>query len=265
MRCLTPIKLFGDTVNVGSRLETSSERNRIQMSKECAELVRQSGKANWVKPRGQIECKGKGELETFWLLPKSAARSSVTNSTTSHISSTDDGKTAGKIETNGESAPDSSQRQSEAKLDRLIFWVSESLLQALRQIVARRNASSKPARQGPARESVRELELEMNLQKMSLEEVKEVITLPKFDAEAYSRQVDPKTINLGSSIETQLREYVSVIASLYHANPCKCLFRNMRRMPLCPHMSYVQHTAMRPPSPAVHSFHHASHGKFRWN
>jgi hypothetical protein len=216
---------------VGSRLETTGERNRIQISKETADLVRKSGKENWVKPRGQIECKGKGELETFWLLPKSAIRSSVTQSSNSHASSSNDAKMADRSASLGDGAPYSLPHEPEAKLDRLIFWVSESLLDALRNIVARRNASSKPARRGPARESVRELEHELSLQKIVLEEVREVITLPKFDSEAYSNQVDPKTINLGAKIETQLREYVSVIASLYQANPCTCLHPSSSGMP----------------------------------
>ncbi|CAB9523362.1 Receptor-type guanylate cyclase gcy [Seminavis robusta] len=219
-------QLFGDTVNTGSRLETTGARNRIQISKETAELVRQSGKATWVKPRTDlVTCKGKGALETFWLLPKSAARSSVVTGSTnsnSHVSSsvvTGDGGTE-RRGSFGESMPFSRQEQTEAKLDRLIFWVSESLLQSLRHIVARRNASAKkPAHRGAARESVKELEQEMGMNKVMLDEVREVITMPRFDPEAYANQVDPKTINLGQKVETQLREYVQVVASLYQSNP----------------------------------------------
>ena len=185
-----------------------------------------SGKSSWVKPRHDVvTAKGKGELQTFWLLPKSATRSSVTNSTDSHVSSTavsvDDNTNQESSKAFGTGMPISRQEQSEAKLDRLIFWVSESLLQSLRHIVARRNATSskKPSRRGPARESVRELEQELSKQKVVLEEVREIITLPKFDAEAYQNQVDPKTIKLDPNVETQLREYVTVIASLYQSNP----------------------------------------------
>jgi hypothetical protein len=70
-------------------------------------------------------------------------------------------------------------------------------------------------------DSVRDLEHEMNKKRIALGEVREVITLPKFDAEAYKNQVDPKTISLGPKVEKQLREYVTVIASLYRDNPCK--------------------------------------------
>lgn len=98
----------------------------------------------------------------------------------------------------------------------MIFWVSESLLQSFRQIVALRNAKAKKSaaiHRGPPRESVRELEERLSRDKIVLREVKEVITMPKFDEEAYANQ-DPKTITLDPNVETQLREYVAIIASL---------------------------------------------------
>ena len=122
----------------------------------------------------------------------------------------------------GPETPVSRKAQSEAKLDRLIFWVSESLLQSLRQVVALRDAKSlktSTGRHRPARESVRELEQRMGRDKIILGEVKEVISMPKYDHEAYKMQVDPKTIKLDPNVETQLREFVSVIASLYLSNP----------------------------------------------
>ena len=227
-------QLFGDTVNTGSRLETTGEKNRIHISKETAELVIASGKGNWVKPRGEtVQAKGKGELETFWLLPKSACKASSTGSSKSH--SAGNSVTGSTSETSvdaetGEakhrrdnidvaSGPLSRKVQAQAKLDRLIFWVSESLLQSLRHIVARRQASTQPIRRGPAMESVRDLEEEMTKNKMVLNEVKEVIVLPKFDAEAYKTQADPKTIKLDPTVEQQVRDYVTVIASLYRDNP----------------------------------------------
>ena len=122
----------------------------------------------------------------------------------------------------GPETPVSRKAQSEAKLDRLIFWVSESLLQSLQQVVALRDAKSFKASAGrrrPARESVRELEQRMGRDKIILGEVKEIISMPKYDDEAYKIQVDPKTIKLDPKVETQLREFVSVIASLYLSNP----------------------------------------------
>ena len=60
--------LFGDTVNTASRMESSSERNRIHMSGAAAERMR--SQAPWAKmeSRGVQDIKGKGEMHTYWLL-----------------------------------------------------------------------------------------------------------------------------------------------------------------------------------------------------
>ena len=50
-----------------------------------------------------------------------------------------------------------------------------------------------------------------------IDEVKEIIHLPKFDARAAKNQQDPKTIELDKQVVEQLHNYVTVIASLYRA------------------------------------------------
>ncbi|XP_068624061.1 soluble guanylate cyclase 89Db-like [Battus philenor] len=57
--------LVGDTVNTASRMQTSSEPGRIQISaKTAAELP--AGRFR-LRQRGLIKVKGKGMMETFWL------------------------------------------------------------------------------------------------------------------------------------------------------------------------------------------------------
>ena len=57
-------QLFGDTVNTAARMESTSSRNRIQISKHTAEMLTASGKGYWVKKRDEVVmAKGKGELE----------------------------------------------------------------------------------------------------------------------------------------------------------------------------------------------------------
>lgn len=48
------LQLFGDTVNTATCIETTGERDKIHMSKETAEMIQKSGKASWVKPRGEV-------------------------------------------------------------------------------------------------------------------------------------------------------------------------------------------------------------------
>jgi adenylate cyclase len=61
--------VWGDTVNVASRLETSSEPGRIQVSRAVAERL---GKAFALQRRGTIDLKGKGQTETYFLLARSS-------------------------------------------------------------------------------------------------------------------------------------------------------------------------------------------------
>ena len=44
-------QLFGDTMNTASRMESTSAKNRIQLSQETAELIIKAGKEPWVEER----------------------------------------------------------------------------------------------------------------------------------------------------------------------------------------------------------------------
>ena len=62
--------LWGDTVNVASRLETNSHSGRIHVSKRFRnQLVNEFEFEN----RGKIELKGKGEMETYFLIGRDSS------------------------------------------------------------------------------------------------------------------------------------------------------------------------------------------------
>ncbi|XP_041976899.1 receptor-type guanylate cyclase Gyc76C-like [Aricia agestis] len=59
--------LFGDTVNTASRMESNGEPLRIHISPSCKQALDKIG-GYIVEPRGTIPIKGKGVLQTYWLV-----------------------------------------------------------------------------------------------------------------------------------------------------------------------------------------------------
>ena len=62
--------LFGDTVNVSSRMESTSLANMVQVSENARRrLDAAMDVAFALQPRGETEVKGKGKMQTYWLRP----------------------------------------------------------------------------------------------------------------------------------------------------------------------------------------------------
>ncbi len=56
--------LWGDAVNVASRMASSGEPGRIQVTTSTYERLRDTYR---LKPRGTIQVKGRGHMDTYWL------------------------------------------------------------------------------------------------------------------------------------------------------------------------------------------------------
>ena len=74
MACVVGLKnpkytLLGDTVNTASRMESTSEPGRIQCSGVTADLIRAQDPTVPLEQRGSVFIKGKGPMDTFWILP----------------------------------------------------------------------------------------------------------------------------------------------------------------------------------------------------
>jgi hypothetical protein len=178
---------------LAARMESTGVRNKIQVSQETAELLTNHGHGKWLIPRSDaVMVKGKGEHHTYFL-------NIVTGSKSSSIT-----------EESGEIIPmDRGNVAVDSKSDRLVGWNVEVLSGLLRRIVARREALSKKPTHG-------KIEFASGpSDKMVLDEVKEIITLPAFNEEAIKKQVDPDSIVLDKEVVSQLTNLITRIASMY--------------------------------------------------
>eukprot|EP00522_Entomoneis_paludosa_P015215 CAMPEP_0172460140 /NCGR_PEP_ID=MMETSP1065-20121228/35696_1 /TAXON_ID=265537 /ORGANISM="Amphiprora paludosa, Strain CCMP125" /LENGTH=1281 /DNA_ID=CAMNT_0013215079 /DNA_START=46 /DNA_END=3891 /DNA_ORIENTATION=- len=211
-------QLFGDTVNTASRMESTGVVNKIHVSPSTAELLKKAGKSHWLSRREDaIEAKGKGLIQTFWVEPHTR----VGGSNASTASSFSD-----ELEDDFE--------QLDEKTMRLVDWNVEIMAKLIRQIVARREAWDSLTRRGIlsrrhsvlpphgaslSKDSVGSMG---SSQGTVLEEVQEVVELPEFDPRLAQNRIDPSTIQLDEMVMTQLKEFVSIIAVMYRANPFHC-------------------------------------------
>jgi hypothetical protein len=122
-------QLFGDSVNIASRMESTGRAGQVQLSQDTAKELAKSGYEDWCWPRKDVVyAKGKGELQTYWLdlfdkfdpLPSNALNGS--SNIIKEKTETDEDTTE-CIALNDEN-------------ERLINWVVERLSQLLKKIVS---------------------------------------------------------------------------------------------------------------------------------
>ena len=255
-------QLFGDTMNTASRMESTSEKNSIQVSSATAEFIKQAGKEHWLTEReGPVVAKGKGTMQTYWLKPrrkdstgpaviKKPRRDTTSTFSTSpvQIVDTDGPQTApivsrspspdmmmlmmeeGIIEMDDavESAPSIAAAEM-GKRARLIDWNVEILLRRLSKVVAMRedgcaNLIDSTRSLGPWTSVALGQDDDgdggnNNMMLSSvLDEVSEVIALPKFEPRSVRRR-SLRGAPIGPAVKSQLRAYVSMIASCYRDVP----------------------------------------------
>jgi class 3 adenylate cyclase len=79
-------QLFGDTVNTASRMESNGQPMRIHLSEDTANLLRAAKKEHWIKSReDKIIAKGKGEMQTYWLVTNTDKTATFHESMSSHM------------------------------------------------------------------------------------------------------------------------------------------------------------------------------------
>ena len=153
-------------MNTASRIETGGRADRIHVSTETANQLKELGKSKWITKReDMIIAKGKGELQTYWLSVNFAGvastRSSEGNASTDEgmgyeINDKDDDAACGmdvhaklailkrSVET-AKYPPDNSQQQADwkktvpVKSQRLVDWNSSVIIDKLNAVIKQRN------------------------------------------------------------------------------------------------------------------------------
>lgn len=180
-------QLFGNTVNNAAKMESSGERNKIQISAETADLITEAGKGHWVFLRID-DIATRGGMQTYWVEPQSSAQEAKHN----HSMPT---RTVAKTGANDIAR-------------RLIDWNTDLLKKLLKQIVAHRKDK------GLKSSRVRSFTIDRTEGGTIRDELVQSIDLPKFDKNSVETKIS--SIELGKEVDEQLRKFVSLIASLYH-------------------------------------------------
>ena len=107
-------------------MEQNGIRDKIHLSQETADLVVGAGKAKWIVPRDdKIFAKGKGELDTYWLVLRC-----------------DEGFRTGSVSGTSSSGVEREFLESVAsnmfnsKSQRLVEWNVDVMIRFLKQIVS---------------------------------------------------------------------------------------------------------------------------------
>jgi len=194
-------QLFGDTVNTAARMESTSQKSKIQVSQTTADLIIASGKQHWLTKREElVEAKGKGKMQTFWVEPKVNSNSVTTSD-------------------KADATLDSSTTIVDERTTRLIDWNVDVFGKFIKQIIAQRQATLS------SRKMAKEVRPSVDISKSIhgdhqtvLDEVKEVIELPEFDRHAARRLEDAGEVALDPKVIEELISYVTTVANMYRKN-----------------------------------------------
>lgn len=197
---------------------------------DTAEILKNAGKGHWVKNRTDIvSAKGKGEMQTYWLVIDN--RETGSDEETAVKTSEHDGSLDEEVEDVGVDVDEIDKFEMndlgldsedfDLRTQRLVCWNAELLLKLLKQIVARRIAAKVHSKEigTDTEEDDNDPVLWPKTGTSPIEEVKEIVHLPEFDAYVAKHEPDPETVEIDEEVVSQLTDFVRIIASMYRSNP----------------------------------------------
>lgn len=189
-------QLFGDTMNVASRMESTGEPDRIQLSEATASLLRAAEKDAWIHERTEkVHAKGKGFLQTYWLVLGDMTK--PVNQM--YLVPTVEGLNCEKM----------------ARKRRLVEWNVQLLQGVLKEVLLHRLATdqnSYPKLDGRDPSS-------SNTRSIPLHEIQEIIAMPKFNSKIATKRKAIQQVTINDIVLKQLDRYVSWVADMYNDNP----------------------------------------------
>jgi len=210
-------QLFGDTVNTTSRMESTGQAGRVQISSYTADLLRSKGRANWITEREDlVAIKGKEDMRTCWLLTRS----------NSLLPEEQNAVKLGDEEDSTTSDDDGSESDAKVnnltKRERLIEWHVDTLSDLLRQIIAARNSYVVDPASSILLSSLEECLGRGRTNRTTatfLEECKDIISLPRVRVSEILFRDNPEEVELDFQVINQLRSLITKISFMYPDNP----------------------------------------------
>lgn len=195
-------------------MESTGLKNKIQVSIATHDLLVKAGKAHWLRPRTEaVEAKGKGFVQTFWLSPSAKKASSASGSSTSdglsdRTQSIDNPHPEKASDHNAAHCNAAIQANADLKRDRLVDWVTDILLEHIKTLIAMRKSDRKVTR----------AVYKPKPMITPLDEVAEVIHLPRYNAKLFESAQEKVAIEIDQEVSNQLNQYVSIVSSTYRDN-----------------------------------------------
>lgn len=228
-------QLFGDTMNTASRMESTGSRNKIHVSDDTANLLKQGGKGHWLTEReGRVNAKGKGEMKSWWLMPQRAP------STSSSTNNQAVNEVVHHLETKQRNSPHNARpvlKEAETwgnldlesygvdadKKARLVNWNVEIIGELLSKVVIWRSLRSKPnLKRGRSESSISVVDsLDSDEDETTVfDEVSEIIPFPTFSENStLLGALVPDASRISDTVKAQLHHFISRIADCYHNVP----------------------------------------------